>query len=184
MSEELSSLLQSNPQSVYEWIHRAWDAEADTVKAKFNWGGLAEVAVRRAFPEDGAPPDLEWARIAIEVNEYLSKRYMFSIDSFMISAMFVRARLIIALGNRAGDPLLDIDHITAWFYENLPMSRQDVLEQVNQGIRHILSSDLDLVTKLRDIKNRLKPLKILNEQGYFEADAEIKAWIELWDKLP
>ena len=67
--------------------------------------------------------DLNWAKVAIVVYDYLiNKADPARRDSLEHSVMMLRAYLIVKLGVVPHDPVLNIGHIVQWFFQNLRLS--------------------------------------------------------------
>ena len=183
--QDLSNfLLQQPADQAYEWVHNALTG-VQNVPEGFNWLGLAEVASSRARGRGGSDdsPNLMWARTAIEIYEYLigkTKNKHSTSLSYEQSMMLLRAFCIVKLGSVPGDPILDVNDIIQWFFQNKEMS----FDKAQEKAWNWRERPLEEIRNLRYIKNRLSVLKYLFRNYPLETSRELDDWLALWDKLP
>ena len=179
----VNDLFTWEPTEVQSWLDSAWSEQKPALD-EASWLGLAEVAATMANRSN----DLEWARVSIRVYEWLH-----GVDSRMgydRSAMNLRASMIRKLGGVSGDPLLDLQVILDWFWNNVPMSITEARFAIPNCQKTIAEGnvkrpeDLELCRKLRRIKNDLNLLWWLMEDDILVPDEELKAWVELKPELP
>ncbi len=195
----LNILLQQNAEQVQSWLRSVW-AEQQQVPEKFNWLGLAEGAAFNARElarksDEYHSSSLAWAELAASVYEFLAKKYPELSEQYLSSLMTLRAYMIIKFGSVIGNPVLDIEKIVNWFFDNLEISYQDALIKATdwrealstnnaEEIQKKFETDLEEIRRLRVIKNRLGVIKLLSESQEFRPNKELTAWISLWKQLP
>jgi len=181
--ELLHFLLQQSADQTFEWIQNAW-RDTQLVPKDFNWLGLAEVAAfqaRRGNEFSTRLPDLVWAKIAIAIYEYLiEKTGRAHKQSFELSIMSLRAHCIIALGSVPDDPILDVNRIVQWFFQNVEMT----LDEAREKAANWKERPLEEIRELRYIKNRLSIIKPLFLKESLECNQELSDWLELQEDLP
>ena len=177
-------LVKQDVRTVKAWLAEVWEGTKQ-VPHDFSWPNLAAAINVLARAGNGPRyyerPDLEWGRVAISVYHYA----MGQVDplarlSLEESMMNLRGYLIIYYGCLAGDPVLDLHQIIAWFFERLHLS----LEEAEAEIADLQTLDIYELGRLRDIKTRLSILRFLADQGLFTPDDELKRWLALQQKLP
>lgn len=180
-----SELIKLSPAEVQAWLNRVWSGKEE-VPEDFHWHGLAEGAASRANPFKGTP-NLGWAVISAEVY----KKLAYEIDpgseeSYLPSAMNLRASLIQKLGVVKEHPVLDPETIVRWFYDNLHISYEAAVERSAKWKESGPRSGLSMadVLELNRIKHRLSYIKRLVESGHLDPDEEIAKWLEIRDQLP
>ena len=95
----VNQLLKQDPSQVEAWMQRVRSGQEKAPEG-FNWLGLAEGAAFNARTET----DLTWAKVAISIYEDLANHSKGSDGhSFMLSALNLRAYLIVKLGAVPGD---------------------------------------------------------------------------------
>jgi hypothetical protein len=94
--------------------------------------------------------------------------------------MMLRASLIRHIGAKQGDAILDPAAIVNWFFDNLPLSR----EEAEQQACNWQNLPIEQIKTLRQIKNRLSVLDLLAEQHLLDAYPELTGWLTLHDRLP
>lgn len=173
----LNDLLQQDAASVRAWLRRT---QSDSLKlsAEFNWLGLAEAA---AF-ESQSTSNVTWAEVAISVYEQLATETANSNarESLMISSMLLRSAMIAKLGSVPGHPVLDIDAIIHWFYDNQTMTHDSAAQKAG----HWKICKLEEIRELRRIKNRLGVISVLADSNKYALNEELKHWLSLREKLP
>ena len=182
-----NELLASHPSQVEAWLQDVWSGEQEAPE-DFFWHGLAEGAAGRANRMSlGEPPDLEWAQIAIAVYEKLANEIKpEGKESFLYSAMNLRAALIAKLGEVKGHPVLDTGPILRWFFESLPVSLEEAARQADVWRERGPKGGISMqgLLGLRLIKGRLKIIQSLIDKQRLTPDAELAKWLELRSKLP
>jgi hypothetical protein len=145
----------------------------------FNWELLASTAATRAREERSLP----WARIALLVYGALAERA--SADerhSIMLSAMNLRGSLIVELGAREGDPVLDPEPIVAWFRSLATLA-------IEEAARLASSEDwrtipIETLLKLRYMKSALNVISLISGTGVVQKHPELENWLQLRPRLP
>jgi hypothetical protein len=144
----------------------------------FNWELLAFTAAARAHEERSLP----WARLALMVYEALAERASDrERHSFMLSAMNLRASMIREFGSREGDDVLDSEIITAWFQRIATLSIEEAARASSEDLSTL---PLELLRKLRDIKNALNVVALVAETGALQKHPELESWLQLRLGLP
>jgi hypothetical protein len=133
-----------------------------------------------------------WAEVAVAVYELLiggssSARR----DSFSYSLMNFRAYMILKLDVVPRDPVLDVDQIIYWFFDNLRVSFQDVYDvygKVREEEMHSINVDtargLRRFRELRRIKDRLGILAMLVDGDRLQPSTGLRAWLSIREQLP
>lgn len=130
-----------------------------------------------------AQGDLAWAQVAIMIYEWLAAGGgLPPTDGYIDSAMTLRAYMIGKKGPVPGDPVLDMDYIVHWFFENLPISYEEAEHKT--AFRRWKTSNIQEIKALRGIKNRLRIIASLVNSGWLQPDQELSAWLSLRDQLP
>lgn len=176
--ELLNNLLQQSPSQVIAWLESVWTGQQQAPE-KFNWLGLAEVTAAQAR----AQGDQAWAQVAIMIYEWLAASGSLApTDEYIDSAMTLRAYMIGKKGPVPGDPVLDMDYIVRWFFENLPISYEEAEHKA--AFRRWRTANIQEIKALRGIKNRLRVIASLVNSGRLQPDQELNAWLSLRDQLP
>jgi hypothetical protein len=172
----LNKLIQQDAAEVKDWLRRV-ESDEQEPPAGFNWLGLAEAA---AFDAQSAS-DLAWAEVAITVYERLAESTNPSgRESLMLSSKMLRAAMIAKLGAVPDHPILDLDQIICWFERSLTMSYQEATEKAANWRK----CNPEEIRELRRIKNRLQVISVLADSDKYSLNPELKAWLELREKLP
>lgn len=196
----LRVLLQKEPEQVQAWLRMVW-AEPQQVLEKFNWLGLAEVSTFNAQELANEASNqfhlesLAWAEIASSVYEFLAENNPSFSERYLDSLMGLRAYMIVKFGALPENPVLDIQQIVTWFFDNLHISYQEALIKAAdwrealaannpEETQKKFDSELEDFRKLRLIKNRLSIIKYLSKSKDFLPNEELNIWISLWEKLP
>jgi hypothetical protein len=144
----------------------------------FNWELLAFTAAARAREE----PSLWWAQIALRVYGVLAERASSrESHSLMLSAMNLRASMIREFGSRQGDDVLDPESIVAWFQRVATLSMEDAAKASSEDLRTL---PMEMLRKLRDIKNALNVVALVSETGGVRKHPEVEGWLQLRTRLP
>lgn len=207
----LTHLLREKPENICYWVKNV-EAHLSMVPDNFNWLGLAEGAVCEAETLANNNPEsfeqaLLWAKVAVISYEYmlnyLGNRYdRFSLEN---SLMLLRSFFILKVGPVEKDPVLGTEQIVHWFFQDLLYSQQELREliQIWQNIKGypLLLKQLsdnrkitvagrvfqaDMVRNMRILKNKLKILKALFENGRLSPTQkeELNNWVLFWEQLP
>lgn len=145
----------------------------------FNWELFASTAAARAREQRSLP----WAHIALGVYGVLAERAPADEKhSIMLSAMNLRGWLIVELGPREGDAVLDPETIVAWF-------RSLATVPIEEAARLASSQDwrttpMEMLLKLRYIKSALNVVSLISEAGVVQKHPEVKNWLQLRPNLP
>ena len=179
-------LLQQGARSVEDWLRAVRSGER-RVPEEFNWQVVAEVADMRAHG-GRIGEDLAWARVATWIYEHRSAQMDELADASIreateCAAMLLRADMIRRFGPVPGDPVLDPATIVRWFFDRLPVPRQQAAEQANRWRASRALSSEQLRT-LAFLKERLRALGIIAEARGLVVSEEVKAWLELREGLP
>ncbi len=174
-----SPLLAGGPSAVKRWLAKVEPGHQDPSQT-VNWLGLAETAASLARSE----LDLDWAEIAIYIYDQLARKVDSASrrESLMYSQMNLRAFLITRLGPRTGHPVLDPRPVVDWFSQALNMS----VEEAKQEASHWVDLDIGRIRELRRIKNRLAPIKLLDDAKLLPAEsrAALSPWLAMREMLP
>lgn len=179
----LNHVIQQEGAQAYAWLQSVWEGR-QKVPEDFNWLGLAKGAAFNATSQcvlTSSPPDLDWAKVAVEVYEYLiGKADPSRRNSLEYSLMHLRAFCIVRLGVVAHDPLLDVDQLVQWFFRDLKLGP----EQAAQKAASWRDLPIDEIRALRQIKNKLSAMKGLYENNMLPPNQELPLWLSLREKLP
>jgi hypothetical protein len=166
----------------------------------FNWQGLACVAADKARGNSSSlgreSPNLEWAKVAISVYDFLAKTHPEIKNTFIRDAMMLRAYVISKLGNIPDDPVLDSSYIFNWFFNELRFSLKEALtiasswtdlithkrQELTQNNQY--TALLEEIRELRQIKNKLAVIQVLAQNNPSYLDEEINTWLSIQEKLP
>lgn len=174
--------------TIKEWLKNVNSGKV-IVPKDFNWIGLADRAAFMARKLDRFNENnLIWAKIAVEIYEKLAQNNLGE-ESFQRSAIMLKAHLIIKVGSHIDPDFLSIDRIIDWFFNNLEISYDEILNKIEYWQKHSKSKEqildnLEEVKKMRKIKIRLKVIKLLADADKILINQELKNWISLFDKLP
>ncbi|KAF3885147.1 MULTISPECIES: hypothetical protein [Nostocales] len=185
----LNQLLQKDASDVLAWLKDIWSGQLKAPK-DFNWLGLAQAAGTTAsynihnFDDSDTACALPWAEVATLTYDLLvSKVESDKQEPYMLSSMLLRAAMIERFDAIPGHPVLDLDRISHWFFDNLTMSPQEAQTKTLSCWEDIKGSIKDM-RELRRIKNRLNVLLVLVDSGKILPNEELKAWIYIRDILP
>ncbi|MBN1208331.1 MAG: hypothetical protein JXB05_25955 [Myxococcaceae bacterium] len=100
----------------------------------------------------------------------------------MLSAMNLRGGLIVDLGPRDGDAVLDPETIVAWF-------RSLATVPIEEAARLLSSEDwrtipIETLLKLRYIKSALNVVSLISGTGVVQKHPELENWLQLRPRLP
>lgn len=138
---------------------------------------------------DEAASALEWAKISPSVYDLLESRATAGDrDSYVQSAMNLRASLIARFGVVPEHQVLDVDRIVYWFFDSLRISVQEAHGRAstyrNRGVNIDSIKELRKIRELRRIKNRLAVLRLLIDSGHLDPRAGLRAWLDIEEQLP
>lgn len=146
----------------------------------FNWEGFAIVMASRAREERS----VEWAQLALRAYEGLAAASEGTWNTFLYSAMNLRAWMIREFGAREGDAVLDPEPMVAWFQRTATLSFEEAVRWCAVWPEDPHAVPLDMLRTLRAIKNALNVLTLLSEVGALGHHPELTAWLRLREKLP
>ncbi len=182
--EIITCLIKQDVGTVRAWLDAVWKGQTQ-IPEDFSWPNLAAALNVLARSGNGPKyyeqPHLEWGRVAVSVYLYaisqvdLTKRKVLE-----ESMMYLKGHLIAFYGNVAGDPVLDINQIIAWFFKHLHHS----IEEVETKLTHRQALGIEEAALLRDINTRLSLLRFLANRGLFSPNDELKRWFELQSRFP
>jgi hypothetical protein len=128
--------------------------------------------------------DRKWAEVAIAIYDRKAdeadRKKPGSGESFTISSMMLRAAAIEKHGAISEHPVLDVNLILEWFWDNIKESQEDVEKKAANWQTLPIAE----IRELRKIKNRLKVIAALSESDRYVLDEKLKTWLLLRDKLP
>jgi hypothetical protein len=196
----LNSLLQQDATQVQAWLKSVWKGE-QKIPENFNWEGLAVVAADKARGNDTSleqeSPNLEWAKVAILVDDLLAETHPDMKHSFTLDAMTLRAYMISKLGHIPGHKILDGSCIVNWFLNNLKFSPQEALtiaslwrnllkykaQELTQN-QQKFAEVIEKIRELRQIKNQLAVIKLLSQNKQVNLDEKVNNWLSIQKQLP
>ncbi|GAB1539969.1 hypothetical protein NUACC21_26380 [Scytonema sp. NUACC21] len=206
MSEEeatklLNCLIEKQATQVQDWLKSIWQGKQH-IPENFNWAGLAAVASDKARGSvassgEGESPNLEWAKVAVSVYDFLAATHPDMKHSFSRDAMMLRAYTISKMGHIPGDPILDGSCIVNWFLNNLRFSPKEALsialswkDLVTHKYQDLTQNQqkfaalIEEVRELRQIKNQLLVIQLLSQNNQFNLDEEMNTWLSIQQQLP
>ena len=174
---DISTLLERGPLAVKKWLAGVEPGNQLSTE-RFNWLGLAEAAASNA--RSGL--DLDWADVAISLYSGLARKLDSDSrrESLMYSQMNLRAFLIARLGSVSGHPILDPQTIIDWFRDALVISAKEASAKA----AHWPQLDLNSIRELRRIKNRLSPIRVLEDANVLPAEHGLGDWLSIREQLP
>ncbi len=181
----LDRILEQNAESVLIWVNNIFSGQTPEPQ-DFNWLLLADVASAKAGKgeNDSGLCDRTWAQVATTIYDRLSEaaeqKKPGSGESFTISSMMLRAGAITKLGVISDDPVLNVNLILQWFWDNIKESREDV----NKKAANWKTLPIAEIRELRQLKNRLKVIAALAETDKYVLDEELSTWLSVREKLP
>jgi hypothetical protein len=146
----------------------------------FNWELFACVIASRAQHERS----VECARMAVSVYEGLATALEGEWNTYLYSAMNLRAWMIRELGAREGDTVLDPERVVAWFQRTATLSFEEAVRWCAVWAADPESVPLDMLRTLRAIKSTLRVLDFVSEAGALGHHPELTAWLRLGPQLP
>ncbi|NJK69586.1 MAG: hypothetical protein HC941_26435 [Microcoleus sp. SU_5_3] len=178
-------ILEQDAESVLIWVNNIFSGKTAQPQ-DFNWLLLADVAstkARKGENESGLF-DRTWAEVAVTIYDRLAEsaeqKKPGSGESFTISSMMLRAGAIAKLGIISNDPVLDVNLILQWFWDNIKQSREDV----EQKAANWKTLPIGEIRELRQLKNRLQVIAALTDLDRYVLDEELNTWLALREKLP
>jgi hypothetical protein len=191
--EVLQELIHQTPDQIGKFVEETWPIDEPMPQSfpSSNWWlGIAQFASAKTFGLKVHPEpqeiDLNWARVAVEIYERLSKHS--SHHSLTYSMMLFKARLISSEIPELDRSLANVDEIVAWFHDNLlltideaksllplKMAQTKELASEEEGRKYLLS--------LFNMRDRLEVLALLRERGHLQPDEELDNWINLVEQI-
>ena len=181
----LDRILEQDAESVLIWANNIFSGQTAQPQ-DFNWLLLADVASAKAGKgeNDSGLCDRTWAQVATTIYDRLSEaaeqKKPGSGESFTISSMMLRAGAITKLGVISDDPVLNVNLILQWFWDNIKESREDV----NKKAANWKTLPIAEIRELRQLKNRLKVIAALANTDKYVLDEELSTWLSVREKLP
>lgn len=179
----LNELAQQDPTQVRAWLETIWARRPD-VSLHFNWIGLFEIAMFNAMAAAELcrkQESLAWANVAKSIYVLLTDHNERRPKSAVNSLMLTRASLIATFGTCANHDILDADDIVNWFFSELDMSYSEAVQAVAVWSQKL---DLDMMRKLRNIKNRLLVMERLFMRDQLLMSEALCNWLDLKPLLP
>jgi hypothetical protein len=186
----VNQVLRMHADEARDWLDAVRNGR-ESARSDFNWLLLAEVAGSRA--ERGLGPgrsvpdeNLKWAGISVSTYEWLADGEREQADSFLVSAMMLRAYMIVHSGARQGDPVLDPAVITDWFWNNVHISPKEAVDKSVAWMSRLNSTspeearhiDPTEILELRRVKHRLRVIDFLVERGALIPDRGLRSWLD------
>lgn len=181
----LDRILEQNSESVLIWVNNIFSGQTAQPQ-DFNWLLLADVASTKARKGENSSGlfDRTWAQVATTIYDNLSEaaeqKKPGSGESFRISSMMLRAGAIGKLGVISDHPVLDVNLILQWFWDNIKQSREDVEKKAANWKTLPIAE----IRELRQLKNRLKVIAALADTDKYVLDEELSTWLSVREKLP
>ena len=181
----LDRILEQNAESVLIWVNNIFSGQT-TEPQGFNWLLLADVASAKARKgENGSGLcDRKWAEVAIAIYDRKAneadRKKPGSGESFTISSMMLRAAAIEKQEVISDRPVLDVNLILEWFWDNIKESQEDVEKKAANWKTLPIAE----IRELRKLKNRLKVIAALSDTDKYVLDEKLNNWLVLRDRLP
>ncbi|MDF0555742.1 hypothetical protein [Kamptonema sp. UHCC 0994] len=181
----IDNIVEQDAESVLIWIKNIFSDQA-TKPQEFNWLLLADVSSAKARKGQNGSGlcDRKWAEVATTIYDYLANeaehKKIGSGESFTISSMMLRAGAIAKVGVISDHPVLDVNLILQWFWDNIKESREDVEKKAANWQTLPIAE----IRELRQLKNRLKIIAALADSDKYVLDEKLNTWLHLREKLP
>lgn len=181
----LDRILEQDAESILIWVKNIFSCQT-TQPQDFNWLLLADVASTKARKGENSSGlcDRTWAEVAVTIYDRLAEsaeqKKPGSGESFTISSMMLRAAAIGKLGAISDHPVLDVNLIIQWFWDNIKQSREDVEKKATNWKTLPIAE----IRELRQLKNRLKVIAALSDTDKYVLDEELNTWLSVRDRLP
>jgi len=181
----IAHILEQDAESILIWVKKIFSDQA-TQPQDFNWLLLADVSSAKARKGQNVSglPDRKWAEIATTIYDHLANeaehKKIGSGESFTISSMMLRAGAIAKLGVISDHPVLDVNLMLQWFWDNIKESPEDVEKKAANWKTLPIAE----IRELRQLKNRLKVIAALADSDKYVLDEKINTWLHLREKLP
>ena len=181
----IDRILEQNAESVLIWVNNIFSGKTAQPQ-DFNWLLLADVcsAKGRKSQNGSGLPDRTWAEVATAIYDRLAddadRKKPGSGESFTISSMMLRAGAIEKHGVISGHPVLDVNLILQWFWNNIKESCEDVEKKAANWKTLPIAE----IRELRQLKNRLKVIAALADSDQYVLDENLNSWLSLREKLP
>jgi hypothetical protein len=168
---------------VLAWLKQVWSGQLQSPE-NFNWHGFAEAAAfdaRSNLDNSSLVSSLSWAEVATSVYEHLGNSASESAaELYRNSSMLLRTAMIAKLGSVPGNPVLDIDQVVNWFFNELKISP----DEANKKATNWRNCNIQEIRELRKIKNRLNIISVLIESDKLTPNQKLSTWLSLKSKLP
>ncbi|MEG4230427.1 hypothetical protein QUA35_30185 [Microcoleus sp. N9_B2] len=181
----IDRILEQDAESVLIWANNVFSAQTAQPQ-DFNWLLLADAASAKARKGENSSGlfDRTWAEVAIAIYDRKAdeadRKKPGSGESFTISSMMLRAAGIGKLGVIYEHPVLDVNLILKWFWDNIKESREDVEKKAANWKTLPIAE----IRELRQLKNRLKVIAALADTDKCVLDEELSTWLSVREKLP
>lgn len=188
MFPQPQDLINEGSERVDAFIEWAWSGGISREQnfEEFNWWlGIAEIATTIAFREYRAqqgPIDLRWVRIALKIYDHIGVGS--AKESIMLSAMNLKALLLLSAEQETTGSLASIDEIVKWFWDNLTVSLEDVHALLPFDNVRLQSMNREQILTLRRVKQRLSIMDRLRKGNKLTATPELSRWLEIARQLP
>ena len=180
--ELLQWLVKQDAMTVQQWLDEVWNNQRP-VPNDFNWRHFAAAidTLAKSGQGDNGEFDRAWANVAISIYLYLiNKAEAFERIELQDRMMELKIYFMLRFGNVTGDPILDIQQVPIWFFENLHIP----LAEVQEHLKSLEKLDHEELLQLRLLKNRLSRIQILMQKQRPTFDKELENWIAIRLKLP
>lgn len=176
---------EQDAESVVAWVTNTLSPKT-TAPQDFNWLLLADVCSAKARKSQNGSglPDRTWAEVATAIYDHLAddadRKKPGSGESFTISSMMLRAGAIEKHGVISGHPVLDVNLILQWFWNNIKESCEDVEKKAANWKTLPIAE----IRELRQLKNRLTVIAALADSDKYVLEEELNTWLSVREKLP
>lgn len=181
----LDRILEQDAESVLIWANNIFSGQTAQPQ-DFNWLLLADAASAKARKGENSSGlfDRTWAEVAVTIYDRKAdeaeRKKQGSGESLAISSMMLRAAGIGKLGAISQHPVLDVNLILQWFWDNI----KDSLENVEKKAANWQNLPIPEIRELRQLKNRLKVIAALADTDRYVLDEELSTWLAVREKLP
>lgn len=181
----IDRILEQDAESVLIWVKNIFSGQTAQLQ-EFNWLLLADISSTKARKgQNGSGlPDRKWAEVATTIYDRLAdaakQKKPGSGESFTISSMMLRAVAIAKLGVISDHPVLDVNLILQWFWDNIKESR----EEVEKKATNWKTLPIEEIRQLRQLKNRLNVIAALADSDKYVLNEELNTWLSVREKLP
>lgn len=146
----------------------------DSVDDSLPWQNFAMVVKDKAISLPASPEVLTWATAAVLLLDRLGERCSDSRPRAAATkaAMALRAAMINAHGTQNAHPVLDPMILEAWFFRGLAWRYERVAQMLNSETE----LSWDQVSDLKRLKDGIRILKSVTNQGVFKKSDELDMW--------